>query len=198
MRGTAQGRVRREPFRGARHTVDNIRRLAVACQEHYPLRLLAEEIVGRLESKDFLSEILAVNYWVLGHTRYANDPRNVELVRSPREILERLVERWPQIQRVAELLLPVARGQSRWRPSLDCDDLVCLMVGLFLCLGRQVEIVTVAFHRSVVNGERQFSHVLLRVKEPRTNTYVIIDPVAAEDTAAMLSRVVDAQLWAVA
>lgn len=190
--------MRREPFRGARHTVDTIRRLALGSQEDQPLRELAEEIVGHLESKDYLSEILAIYFWVLGNTRYANDPRNVELVRSPRAVLERLAQRWPQIQRVAERLLPVARGTSRWRPSLDCDDMVCLMVGLFLCLGRQVEIVTVAFHRSVVNGERQFSHVLIRVKEPRTNTYIILDPVAAEDTAAMLARVVDAQIWAVA
>lgn len=170
----------------------------MACQEHYPLRLLAEEIIGHLESKDYLSEILAVYYWTLGHTRYANDPRNVELVRSPREVLQRLTQRLPQVLHAATQLLQVAQGTGRWRPSLDCDDLVCLLVGLFACLGRQVEIVTVAFHRAVVNGERQFSHVLVRVKEPRTNTYIILDPVAAEDTAAMLARVVDAQIWAVA
>jgi hypothetical protein len=183
--------VTTEPFRGAPHTVRNIRGLAVECQKHYPLRLLAEEIVGRLESKDYLSEILAVYYWVLGNTRYANDPRNVELVRSPREILARL-------RRVVAQLLPVARGGAKWRPSLDCDDLVCLLVGLFLCLGREVQIVTVAFADSFVRGARQYSHVYIRVREPRSGTWIVLDPVAAEGAATMLGRVKAAKIWPVA
>ena len=72
-----------EPFKGAPHTVEHIKRCALGAQRYYPLRLLAEDIVGRLDSKDYLSEIMAVYYWVCGHTRYANDPRTIELVRSP-------------------------------------------------------------------------------------------------------------------
>jgi len=184
-------RVTQEPFRGAPHTVDKIRKLAVKCQRHYPLRELAEEIVGRLTSKDFLSEILACYYWVLGNTRYANDPRNVELVRSPAETLSRLKEN-------VRLLLEDARGQAKWRPSLDCDDLVCLLCGLFLCLGREVQIVTVAFHDAFVRGQRQYSHVYIRVREPRSNTWIVLDPVAAEDAAQMLSRVKAAHIYPVA
>jgi hypothetical protein len=191
LHGLAQGRVTSEPFRGAPHTVAKIRRLAVQCQRHYPLRLLAEELIGRLDSKDSLSEILAVYYWVLAHTRYANDPRNVELVRSPREVLSRL-------QRVVDQLLPVAQGSSTWRPSLDCDDLVCLMVGLFLMIGREVQIVTVAFHDAFVAGQRQYSHVYIRVREPRTGTWIVLDPVAAEGATAMLGRVKAAHIWPVA
>lgn len=182
------------PFQGAPHTVSHIRKLAIQCQRHYPLRLLAEEIVGRLDSKDFLSEILSVYYWVLGNTRYANDPRNVELVRSPREVLSRL-------QRVVADLLPIARAGSSataWRPSLDCDDLVCLICGLFLCLGRQVQIVTVAFHDQFVNGQRQYSHVYIRVREPRTGQWIVLDPVAAEGASEMLKRVKAVKIWPVA
>lgn len=191
MHGQAHARVTQEPFRGARHTVENIRRLALKCQRHEPLRQLAEEIVGRLGSKDYLSEILAVYYWVLGNTRYANDPRNVELVRSPAVQLDRL-------QRVTRQLIETARGTVKWRPSLDCDDLTCLLVGLFLCLGREVQIVTVAFQDAFVRGERQYGHVYIRVREPRTGTWIVLDPVAAEDAANMLKRVKAAKIWPVA
>lgn len=184
----------RQSFQGAKHTVDTIRALAVPCQQDYNLVRLRDEIIGRLESKDYLSEILACYFWVLAHTRYANDPRNVELVRSPREILHRIRER------LARLRSNVARFLSdpSWRPSLDCDDLVSLMVGLFLCLGRQVQIVTVAFRHQFANGERQYSHVFLRVREPRTGTWVVLDPVAAEGAAGMLARAVAFKIWPVA
>ncbi len=163
----------------------------MACQEVYDLRLLAEEIIGRLPSKDYLSEILAIYYWVLGHTRYANDPRNVELVRSPEEVIARLQDH------VARLL-PVARGEATWKPSLDCDDLCCLLCGLFLQVGREVQIVTVAFNENFVHGQRQYGHVYLRVREPRTSTWIVLDPVAAEGAAEMLSRVKAFKIWPVA
>jgi len=91
-------------------------------QTHYPLRLLAEDIVGQIGSKDYVSEILAVYYWVIGHVRYANDPRTIELVRSPREVLTRLKAN-------------VSRLRSGWRPSLDClpEDTLLLKKGFEFC-----------------------------------------------------------------
>lgn len=186
-----QGRVTTEPFSGASHTVGKIRTLAVKCQKHYPLRLLAEEIIGRLQSKDCLSEIAACYWWVIGNTRYANDPRNVELVRSPAEVLSRL-------ERATSQLLETARGQAQWKPSLDCDDIVCLLCGLFLCMGREVQIVTVAFNDSFVRGQRQYSHVYIRVREPYSKTWIVLDPVAAETAHKMLSRVKAAKIWPIA
>lgn len=198
MRGAPHvSRVVSEPFAGAPHTVRHVRRLAVEAQRFYPLRALAEEIVGRLGSKDYLSEILAIYYWVLGNVRYANDPRNVELVRSPAEVLERL-------KRFVAALAPIAHAQQLgqqvppWRPSLDCDDMVTLMVALLLSLGREVQITTVAFHDAFVQGQRQFSHVLIRVREPRTGQWIILDPVAAESTAEMLQRVKAVKFWPIA
>jgi len=182
---SAYGRVKTEPFKGAPHTVSHIKRAALEAQTFYPLRLLAEDIVGQLGSKDYLSEILAVYYWVLSHTRYANDPRTVELVRSPREILSRLQS-------------AVVRIRSGWRPSLDCDDLVTLFVALFLILGREVRIVTVAFKDVTYAGKRQYQHVYIQVREPRTGTWIVLDPVAAEATSEMLRRVKYAKIWPVA
>lgn len=181
-----------EPFRGARHTVEHIKRASVAAQRYYPLRLLAEDIVGRLQSKDYLSEILAIYWWVGGHTRYANDPRNVELVRSPQEILSRLR------RNVSQLRSLFANPQHRWRPSLDCDDLTTLIAGMLLALGREVRIITVAFRNAFHNGERQYQHVYIQVREPRTLAWIVLDPVAADTTGEMLRRVKAVKIWPVA
>jgi hypothetical protein len=165
--------------------VAHIQAAARSAETYYPLRLLAEDIVGGLGSKDYVSEILAVYYWVLSHTRYANDPRNVELVRRPRDILRRIQGATMQLR-------------SGWRPSLDCDDLVALTIALFLVLGREVRIVTVAFAHKFFHGERQYSHVYLQVREPKTGTWIVLDPVAAESSGDMLRRVVAVKIWPVA
>lgn len=178
-----------EPFRGAPHTVQLIKDCALRAQHYYPLRQLAEDIIGRIGSKDYLSEILAIYYWVLAHTRYANDPRTVELVRSPADYLARLQRNVDQL-----------RGQTHgtWKPSLDCDDLACLLVALFLIIGREVRICTVAFRNAFFGGQRQYQHVYVQVREPRTNHWIVLDPVAADTTPQMLRRIKAIKFWAVA
>lgn len=166
------------PFRGAPQTVALIKKYALEAQSHPSVRLLAEEIVSGLGSKDYLSEIAAVYYYVINHTRYANDPRTVELVRRPERI-------------VAEIF-------SGKTPSLDCDDLVVFEAALLLSLGREVRVVTIAFDRVQYQGQVQYSHVYLQVKEPRTSKWIVLDPVAAEDTAAMLKQGKIIKYWPVA
>jgi hypothetical protein len=181
-----------EPFRGAPHTVDHIKRVAIEAQGYYPLRLLAEDIIGRLGSKDYLSEILAVYYWFCAHTRYANDPRNVELVRSPAEVLARVKAA------VGALRGVFANPRTAWKPSLDCDDMTAFLLALFLTLGREVRIITVAFRDAFYAGERQYQHVYVQVREPRSMQWIVLDPVAADQTGEMLRRVKAVKIWPVA
>lgn len=181
-----------EPFRGAPHTVDKIKQLALQVQRDYDLRLLAEDIIGRLSPKDFLSEILAIYCWVVNHVRYANDPRTVELVRSAREVLPRIRATVRGLRQIHE------HPSTRWRPSLDCDDITTLLASLFLSIGREVRIVTVAFRDAFYAGQRQYQHVYLQVREPRTLQWIVLDPVAAESTAEMLRRVKAVKFWSVA
>lgn len=166
------------PFRGAPQTVALIKEYALAAQDHPSVRLLAEEIVGGLGSKDYLSEIAAVYYYIASCTRYANDPRTVELVRRPERI-------------VAEIL----RGAV---PSIDCDDMVVLYAALLLSLGREVRVITIAFDTVKYQGQIQYSHVYLQVKEPRTSRWIVLDPVAAEETAEMLKQGKAIKIWPVA
>jgi transglutaminase-like putative cysteine protease len=142
------------------------------------VRQLAEALAGGLGSKDYLSEALSVYYFVIANTRYMRDPRTVELVRAPHIV-------------VAEL----AQGKT---PSLDCDDMASLIVALLLAMGNEVRIVTVAFHHAFHRGKRQFSHVFVQAREPRTRMWITLDPVAAEKTAQMLRRVKAAKIWPVA
>ncbi len=180
------------PFRGAPQTVSYIRQVALQAQTQYPLRLLAEDIVGQLGSKDYLSEILAIYYWVCSHTRYANDPRTIELVRSPREGLSRLMGN------VSRLRTQFGSQVISWKPSVDCDDLTALLAAIYLSIGREVRVVTVAFRNAFFAGKRQYSHVYLQVREPRTGQWIVVDPVAADTTSEMLSRVKAVRIWPVA
>lgn len=166
------------PFRGADHTVALIKRYALEAQSNPRVRLLAEEIVSDLNSKDYLSEIAAVYYFILENTRYANDPRTVELVRRPERI--------------------IAEMESGKTPSLDCDDMVVILAALLLSLGREVRVVTVAFQKAVYKGKVQYSHVYLQAREPRSGQWLVLDPVAAEETQKMLSRGVEFKIWPVA
>lgn len=147
-------------------------------QHHHAVRQLAERICAGLESKDYLSEILAVYYFVLAACRYMNDPRQIELVRAPWQV-------------VADIL-------AGRRPSLDCDDMVTLIAALLLAIGREVRIVTVAFRDMFFNGKRQYQHVVLQVREPRSGVWILLDPVAAEEAEQMVQRVQAAKIWPVA
>ncbi len=171
-------RVLKFDYRGAPQTVGVMRTAALSSQNEISVRRLAEEICQQVASKDYGSEYLAIYYFVLGHTRYMRDPRTVELVKAPNVVAT-----------------DILAGKV---PSLDCDDLAALIAALTLSVGGEPEFVTVAFKNMFHNGQRQYSHVFCRAKEPRTGEFVVLDPVSAEKTHEMLSRVRAAKTWAIA
>lgn len=171
-------RVLRLPYRGSPQTVSVIKTAALAAQNDYTVRQLTEEICRGIRSKDYLSEALAINYYVWANVRYMRDPRTIELVKAPHVVARELLA-----------------GKT---PNLDCDDMTCLVCALLLASGCQCAAVTVAFKNMFYKGQRQFSHVFALAYEPRSGAKLVLDPVANVNTKQMLGRVVAAKVWPVA
>jgi hypothetical protein len=128
------------------------------------VRSVTEEVVGDLQPKDYLGEILAIRYWVTEHIRYVNDSLHVEIVKDPQRVIEEIL----------------ARG----RAAEDCDGIALMIAVMCLQVGRVCEFVVVGF------GEPgHYSHVFVRVKEPRSGQWIVCDPVAGSDERGMLDRV---------
>ena len=155
------------PFRGTEATLDLMAKYATGDEgerSHY-VRNWTEGIVRRIAPKDYLSEILALRSWATGNQiRYTNDARHVEQVRTP--------------------LRSLAEIEQTGIAALDCDDIATLLAAMYLQIGREVEFIVVGFKES-----GNFSHVFVRVREPKTGKWIVCDPVAGANEAQMLSRV---------
>jgi transglutaminase-like putative cysteine protease len=146
------------PYVGTGQTIEEMRRLALAAQTQWPLREVVESTCRQLKQKDYLSELVALHYFVCQHVRYQRDPLTVELVKTP------------------EATLRTGVG--------DCDDMSTLLAALALLSGAKARFVTVGFRQ-----QGPFTHVYCEGLDPRTNRWVVLDPVAGLRTAEMLGRV---------
>jgi hypothetical protein len=165
-------------YRGAPQTVGVMRRAALDSQSHLAVRELAERVCSAIDSKDYTSEYLALYNFVLQRCRYMRDPRTVELVKAPYLVAQEILQ--------------------GGRPSLDCDDMSSLIGALALSVGGNVRFVTVAFRDAFYAGQRQYSHVFVQALEPRSGLWIVLDPVAAEKTNEMMTRIRAAAVWPVA
>lgn len=162
-------------YSGAPQTIEVMQRAALEDQGHFETRQLAESVCERLDSKDYVSEYLALYYYLLQHTRYMRDPRRTELVRAPYLISRQIL--------------------AGHRPSLDCDDMATWLAAAILSVGGTAWFATVAFNRMMYAGQVQYSHVFCVGLEPRTRARIVLDPVAAEKTPEMIARVRAHRLW---
>lgn len=139
------------------------------------LREFCEELCSSLDSKDYLSEALAIYFVMLQRCRYMRDPRTVEFVRAPY-----LVAQW------------LLAGKT---PQLDCDDMGTFGAGCMMAMGATCRFATAAFADIFIDGRRQYSHVWVDVYEPRSRQWIIIDPVAAERTRKMAREIKHIKYW---
>jgi hypothetical protein len=173
-----QAPTSRVGYYGAKQTINTMRKAALGDAASFETRRLCESICQHLDSKDYSSEYVALYQFLLQHSRYMRDPRRVELVRSPAVVSKQIMQ--------------------GFRPSLDCDDMSTWLAAAILAVGGQPDFITVAFQKMVdPEGNVQFSHVLSRALEPRTRVRMLLDPVAAEKTKQMVSRVKAAAIWPV-
>lgn len=165
----------RVAYGGAKQTIALMQKAALEDGKHFETRRIAEMVCENLDSKDYTSEYLALYHFLLANTRYMRDPRRVELVRAPYIVSQQLL--------------------AGRRPSLDCDDMALWLSAAVMAVGGRCEFCTVAFQLMFYEGEPQYSHVFTRASEPRNRTMIVLDPVAAEKTPQMLSRVKAAEAW---
>jgi hypothetical protein len=156
-------------YRGAPQTIEVMRHAVLEDAGHYETRQLAEIACEGLDSKDYTSEYLALLQFLLQRTRYMRDPRRTELVRAPYLVSRQIL--------------------AGHRPSLDCDDMSAWLAAAVTSVGGRAEFITCAFAVMYFEGEPQYSHVFTRALEPRTRAYIVLDPVAAENTPQMLRRI---------
>jgi hypothetical protein len=162
-------------YYGAPQTIKVMSQAALDDHTKFDTRKLAEGVCERLDSKDYLSEYLALYYFLLQRTRYMRDPRGTELVRAPYLVSQQ-----------------IAAGH---RPSLDCDDMATWLASAVLSVGGTAWFATVAFNKAMYGEQVQYSHVFCVALEPRTRARIVLDPVAAEKTPEMLRRVKEGRLW---
>jgi hypothetical protein len=167
--------IKTTPFNGAGTTVSQLRSYIIEAADDHSIRAVVEQICEGITARDYLSEYLAILRFVESNTRYMRDPRTVELVKNPSEIM-------------GEILA----GHT---PQVDCDDMAGLIGAMVQAAGGDVKLVTVAFQNIVYSGIQQFSHVFVCALEPKTRKWVVLDPVAGKNTKSMLSRTVVAKIW---
>lgn len=151
------------PFRGPDDTLRKMSEAALGPrgEQSYAVRRFAEWIIGGVQPKDYLGEILAIRNALVQPSpfnpamplfHYVNDPRHVELIKDPER----------QVTEIAE------HGST----LVDCDDVSTMAATLALIIGRAVELVAMGFEPG------SLSHVAIRVQEPKTSTWIILDGVA--------------------
>lgn len=159
-------------FGGPSTTLDEMSRSALGEEGERSMlvRSFFDWLVRGLEPKDYLGEILAIrNVFVQRNPRtgyplfrYANDPRHVEMVKSPHRQMIEILEHGSTV--------------------VDCDDSATMAATLCLMAGREVELVAMGF------APGSLSHVAVRAKEPKTNEWIVLDGVAGPREHEAASR----------
>lgn len=164
--------TRIRPFHGPEDTVNTMIEAIMGPrgEQSTLVRSVKDHIIRDVQPKDYLSEILAVRNFVHEKCKYSNDALGVEQVQDPERQCDQIIKYGKVVD--------------------DCDDAATLMAALMRQLGREVEIVIVGFGRP-----GSYSHVFIRVKEPKSGKWIVCDTVAGTNEAAMLSRVTTYKIW---
>lgn len=159
-------------FHGPADTITEMVRAVVGPrgEQSTLVRGVKDHIIREVQPKDYLSEIIAVRNFVHEKCKYSNDALGVEQVQDPERICDQIVKYGKAVT--------------------DCDDMATLMAALFRQLGRETEFVTVGF-----GPQGSYSHVFPRVREPKSGKWIVTDPVAGTNEAAMLRRVTTYKIW---
>ena len=164
-------------FRGAE---DTLRLMAehvhgLRGEKSFLVRQFTEWVTKHVFPKDYAGEILAIRNCfvqpspVLGPPtplfKYTNDPRHVELVKDPQRLVEEILQHGTTV--------------------LDCDEIAMMAACMALQVGREAQFVALGFE------PRALTHVGARVKEPKSDTWIWVDPVAGPREREAAQRAVE-------
>ena len=117
-------------------TLAAMKRLASEGKKDLEVRRLVEQLNANVAEGDYASELLSVYYWVKQNIRYMRDPAGVEMLKTPRKLLE--------------------------TKAGDCDDIATLLAAMYMALGNTVQFAIASFRP----GAPAFSHVFVEVITP--------------------------------
>lgn len=168
------------PFRGPRDTLELMAKQALG--EHGErsilVRRFTEWVVGQVQPKDYLGEILAIRNCTVQPSptkpsvpmlRYLNDPIHLEFVRTPELMVREILQ----------------NGFT----SVDCDEVAELCATMALQCGRVVEYVAMGFEPN------SLSHVAVRVEEPKSRMKILLDGVAGPREKEAAGRAKELLVW---
>lgn len=152
-----------KPYRGPRATLEKMAEhiLGDHGERSMLVRQFTEWVVRGVRGKDYLGQILAVRNclvapspWLPGVPlfNYANDPRHVELIKTPDKMVREILEHGAAV--------------------VDCDEVTCMGATMLCQIGREVELVAMGFAPGAL------SHVAFRCKEPKSERWILCDGVA--------------------
>lgn len=124
-------------YLGTRETLEQIQRIIYEGIKDFYVRQKAIDILIErgIRPKDYLGEIKALFEWVQKNVRYTKDPFRVEVLHTPRRMLE------------------LRAG--------DCDDITILLGSMLESIGHPIRLVIVG---PDISRPKLFSHIYLEVK----------------------------------
>lgn len=168
------------PFGGAKDTLRLMSQLALGDdgERNMMVRQFTTFVVADIWPKDYLGEILAIRNVFLQPSpsrpsaalfRYTNDPRHVEAIKTPRRMVEEIME----------------HGTT----AVDCDEIATMAMAMLLQLGRNCEAVALGF------APNALTHVGVRAQEPKSKRWIWMDAVAGPKESEAARRAKEILVW---
>jgi transglutaminase-like putative cysteine protease len=120
---------------GALQTISRMRQLVNSSLTDPAVIQTARSVVALCPPRDINCRAQSIREWLSDHFQFENDPRGVELITTPRYLLDRIAARY------------YAQG--------DCDDAAILGAALGKAVGLRARFVILGFHRPAA----PYSHV---------------------------------------
>lgn len=160
------------PYGGVAHSIDAMLQATEGPRGATApaVRFLAEHIVRDVAAKDYLSEVLAIRYWVNAHVPYLRDPATVEWLRDPLALIDEIKA--------------TGKGGKLGIVRADCDEIAMLCASLAMAVGNECDFIPVGF-----SPGGPPTHVLTRVHVHKSPAPIVIDPVAGTREAKMLGTI---------